>query len=342
MRRTRVSIKDVARAAGVSHSTVSRALRDSPLISQATRIRIQWLADEMGYVPNSVAQSLQMSRSGTIGLAVTTLSDPYFADIAEGIDEVACRAGFSIFVTSSHNDPETEIRAIETFHRRRVDGIIVASSRLSGLYAQRLERIHVPVVLINQNAEDSSSLFSSVAVDEVAGARLAVEHLLACGHRRIGYLGMGNRLRSNQRRLTGYRQAMANAGIDPPDDWMLIVPDEVAEEYGDVNAGQAAFPQLYATGVTAVLCYNDRTATGALIACRDQDLCVPLSCSIVGFDDIELAGYVTPPLTTIAQPKRDMGRRAMQMVLNLMNERPVTDQVMIPDLVVRQSTAPPA
>jgi LacI family transcriptional regulator/LacI family repressor for deo operon, udp, cdd, tsx, nupC, and nupG len=342
VRRTRVSIKDVARAAGVSHSTVSRALRDSPLISQATRIRIQWLADEMGYVPNSVAQSLQMSRSGTIGLAVTTLSDPYFADIAEGIDEVACRAGFSIFVTSSHNDPETEIRAIETFHRRRVDGIIVASSRLSGLYAQRLERIHVPVVLINQNAEDSSSLFSSVAVDEVAGARLAVEHLLACGHRRIGYLGMGNRLRSNQRRLTGYRQAMANAGIDPPDDWMLIVPDEVAEEYGDVNAGQAAFPQLYATGVTAVLCYNDRTATGALIACRDQDLCVPLSCSIVGFDDIELAGYVTPPLTTIAQPKRDMGRRAMQMVLNLMNERPVTDQVMIPDLVVRQSTAPPA
>jgi LacI family transcriptional regulator/LacI family repressor for deo operon, udp, cdd, tsx, nupC, and nupG len=120
----RVSIKDIARRAGVSHSTVSRALHDNPAISPATRARIQRLAQEMGYTPNAVAIGLQTNRSGTIGLAVTSLADPFYGDLIEGVDEVATANGLSVFVTASRDDPETEMKVVETFHRRRVDGII--------------------------------------------------------------------------------------------------------------------------------------------------------------------------------------------------------------------------
>jgi DNA-binding LacI/PurR family transcriptional regulator len=339
VRRARVSIKDIARVAGVSHSTVSRALRDSPLISIATRRRIQQLADEMGYIPNAVAQSLQMRRSGTIGLAVTTLSDPFFADVVEGVEEIASSSGLGVFVTSSHNDPEAELRAIETFHRRRVDGIIVAASRLSHRHARQLERIDVPIVLVNQH-EGGDSLFNTVAVDEYGGARMAVEYLLSCSHRRIAYLGLGNRLRSNQQRLLGYRDALADAGIVLRSDWIQIVPADMAETHGDVNAGQYAARRLIGSDITALFCYNDRTAVGVLLTCRDEGLNVPGDWSVVGFDDIELARYMSPPLTTVAQPKREMGRQAMRMVLELLEGRPVTHHTVTPCLVVRDSVAP--
>jgi len=338
MSQTRVSIKDIARAAGVSHTTVSRALHDNPLISEKTRARIQDLAREMGYIPDAVAQSLQTRRTGTIGLVVTSIADPFFSDLIEGAEAVAATSGMSIFISASHNDPEREIEVVETFHRRRVDGIIVAASRLSNRYTTRLEHIRVPVVLVNQQAEEEQTLFYSVAVDECQGARLAVEHLLDLGHRRVGYLGLGNRLRSNQQRLEGYREALTWAGIQTPDAWTVIAPLDVVQQEGDVAAGQLFFPQLLDGGISAVFCYNDRVAIGSLMACRALNLAVPQACSLVGFDDIELAHYVTPKLTTIRQPRREMGELAMQMVLDLLDEKPVENQKLVPVLVQREST----
>jgi len=340
--RGRVSIKDVAQAAGVSHSTVSRALNDSPLVTEETRARIKTTALEMGYIPNAVARSLKAQRSGTVGLVVTSLTDPFFSEVMAGVDEVASEAGLSMFITASHNDPEREMEVIETFHRRRVEGIIVAASRLSGRYQQRLERIQVPIVLLNQHTEDTQPRFHSVAFDEQAGAKLAAEHLLSLGHRRIGYLGLGNRQRSNRLRLAGYYEALRDAGIVADPAWALVVPEAEIQSRGDNDVGESSCPSLLSSGVTAVLCYNDRVAIGALEACRHQGLAVPDAISIVGFDDVELARWVSPALTTIRQPRLEMGCVAMKMVLGLLSDQPVDNRSLQPQLIVRQSSAPPS
>ena len=149
LRRDEISIADIARIAGVSHTTVSRALRQSPSISVGTRERIQRLASEMGYTPNAIAQSLQTRRTSTIGLVITSIADPFLSDVVKGIEEVARDAGFSVLLSASHNNPEQEMAIIETFHRRRVDGILATASRISSEYNKRLNRIRVPTVLIN-------------------------------------------------------------------------------------------------------------------------------------------------------------------------------------------------
>ena len=345
MLRHPVSIADIARAAGVSHSTVSRALRDSPLISTAARRRIQQLAQEMGYTPNALAQSLQTRHSHTIGLVVTSIADPFFTDVVKGVEEVARPACFSVFLSASYNEPDQEAAVIETFHRRRVDGIIVASLRISSNYAERLSRIKVPVVLINNEAPRESQLLHWVMVDDQAGARLATDHLIRLGHRAIGYLGVANRPRSNQQRLDGYRAALAAAGIAPQDAWVAIPPTAGGPGTGvegpDVAAGQALLPQLWAAGVTAVVCYNDMVAVGALLAGGAHGIAVPADLSIIGFDDIELARYVTPPLTTIHQPRARLGNLAMQLLLDLQAGCAVQNHILPPTLVERGSTAPP-
>src|SRR5579863_5348448 len=158
LRRQDVSIADIARAAGVSHSTVSRALHKSPLISMEVRERIQVLAHEMGYTPNAIAQSMLSKQTSTIGLVVTSISDPFWGDVMKGVEEVARAAGFSVFLSASHNDPDQEMANIETFHRRRVDGILVSGSRITTQYTKRLERIQIPTVLINSQAESQNEL----------------------------------------------------------------------------------------------------------------------------------------------------------------------------------------
>src|SRR6266700_2941831 len=166
MRRQEVSIEDIARSAGVSHSTVSRALRDSSLISFEVRGRIQKLAREMGYTPNAIAQSLQTQQTSTIGLVVTSIADPFWSDVMKGVEEVAI---------------------IETLRRRRVDGILIAATRIASNNNKSLDSFRVPTVLINSQAESENTLLHWVSVDDLGGAQLAVEHLLQLGHRSIGY-----------------------------------------------------------------------------------------------------------------------------------------------------------
>lgn len=337
----RVSIKDIARVADTTHSTVSRALRDSSLISEATRERIQRLAREMGYTPNAVAQSLQTKRTDSIGLVVTSIADPFFAGVVKGVEEVAQPLGFSVFLNASHNDPDQEIQVIETFHRRRVDGILVASSRIGSNHLDRLARIDVPVVLINSEAEEDSDFLHSVTVDDQAGAREAVEYLIELGHRRIGYLGARNRPLSNQRRQQGYLDALAEAGIDPQGEWIEIATPLGTGRDKDVSAAEALTSSLLRAGVTAIFCFNDMIATGVLLACERQDVRVPEACSVVGFDDIDLARYVTPSLTTVHQLKQEMGCIAMQMLHDLIEGESVQDRVLPPRFIRRKSTAPP-
>ena len=207
---------------------------------------------------------------------------------------------------------------------------------------QRLAQIKMPTVLINQQLESEADQLHCVDADDYGGARQAVEHLLALGHRTIGYIGVTDRLQSNRRRLAAYRDTLAAAGIAGDDAWARIIPARHDASSDDVLAGQALLPELLRTGVTAVFCYNDMIAVGVLLACRELGLAVPGQLSVVGYDDVELAGYVTPPLTTIHQPKLRLGELAMQMLLDILDGRPVQNQVLPTALVVRASTAPAA
>lgn len=341
MNRRAVSIGDIARAAGVSHSTVSRALHDNPLISSDVREHIQRLAREMGYTPNAIAQSLQQRRTNTIGLVVTSIADPFYADVVKGVEQEARAAGFSVFLSASHNDPAQEMLVIETFQRRRVDALIVADSQISVNHTERLMRVDVPTLLINSQADHAAPSLHSVAVDDYSGARQAAEHLLGLGHRAIGYLGAGNRPKSNRRRQEGYRDALVAAGVHPRGAWVAIAPAEDRLHEDDVAAGQALLLPLLQAGVTAIAAYNDMIAIGVLAACREHGIRVPQDLSVIGFDDIPMAQYVTPPLTTIRQPKVQLGLTAMRTLLDLLDGRSARNHVLQPTLVERASTAGP-
>ena len=308
-----VSIKDIARAAGVSHSTVSRALSDSPLVSTTTKERIQLLAREMGYSPDAQARSLVMGRTQTIGVVVTTIIDPFIAEIVQSIENTAHRRGYSVILASSQSEPEREIAAVEILHSKRVDGVIVASSRVGAHYQEHLQRLRVPVVLVNSRSEQSGPYTFSVSVDNHHGGYLATRHLVDAGHRRIAYVGGAPDHSDDLARVEGYRRALREAGIDP--DPALILPGT-----GRAGGGERALPALVAPAdrPTAVFCYNDMTAIGLLRAARREGVSIPRDLAVVGFDDIPLASYVVPSLSTITQPKRELGQRATEMVLDLL------------------------
>jgi DNA-binding LacI/PurR family transcriptional regulator len=332
-----VSIKDIAKAADVSHSTVSRALSNSPLVKAETKARIQRLAREMGYSPDARARSLVMGRTRTVGVVVTTIADPFIAQVVQGIESTAHDHGYTVLLCSSSAEPEREIAAVEMLRSKRVDGVIVTSSRVGALYLAHLERIGVPVVLINNHSEHGGRYTYSVGVDNQHGGHLATTHLIRLGHRRIAYVSRPSDYRSNQERMAGYRQALAEAGI--PFESALVVPGT-----GRAGGGERALPVLMVDEPpTAVFCYNDMTAIGLLRAAREAGLSVPQDLAVVGFDDILLASYVCPPLTTIAQPKARMGQQAMQMALALMaTEDPAAEEfsniVLKGKLVVRESS----
>jgi DNA-binding LacI/PurR family transcriptional regulator len=335
---SRVSIKDIARAAEVSHSTVSRALSDSPLVNAETKARIQQIAAEMGYSPDAQARSLVMGRTRTIGLVVTVITDPFVAQVVQAIENTALDHGYTFILASSQAEPDREIAAVQMLRSKRVDGVIVTSSRVGALYQNHLDKLGVPIVLLNSHSAQSGPYTFSITVNNRHGACLATEHLIQLGHRRIAYItGLADHS-DDLERLAGYHQALTEAGIGPD-------PALVVAGTGRAGGGERALPQLLALSEppSAVFCYNDMTAIGLLRAARQAGLSVPRDLSIVGFDDIPFASYVQPPLTTIAQPMAELGRQAMQMVLALMPEADgrgrVSNVLVEGRLVVRESSA---
>jgi LacI family transcriptional regulator/LacI family repressor for deo operon, udp, cdd, tsx, nupC, and nupG len=203
-----------------------------------------------------------------------------------------------------------------------------------------LAGVRIPVVTINNQAEGDSPNLHSVSVDDYAGARLAMQYLLELGHRRIGYVGVTNRPRSNEQRQAGYGDSLSEAGVRPDPDWICLSSDNLLGDLrGDLMAGRCLAERIRETRATAVFCYCDTVAVGAMLAFRQLGLDVPGQVSVIGFDDNELCEIVDPPLTTIGQPKRAMGQAAMRMLLTSVNGGEVQDQIVQPVLVVRGSTA---
>jgi DNA-binding LacI/PurR family transcriptional regulator len=330
-----VSIKDIARAAQVSHSTVSRALRNSPLVNADTRELIRKIAEEQGYTVSAVARSLVTRRTNTIGVVVTSIANPFVGEVVGGIEEFALAHGYSVFLATSHADPTREMRAVRSFHEHRVDGILVNSSRVGALYLPLLSEMRVPIVLINN--QHPGEFIYSVTIDNLNAGREATRHLVDLGHQRIGYVGNQFGIQADTERFAGYRQVLEEAGLG-------FEPELVAHGDGGPEGGLRAMRRLLQLPEppTAVFCYNDMEALGALRAARERDLKVPGDLSVVGLDDLYLSSYSDPPLTTVRQPKHEMGRLAAQILVDLLAGGKPEVQVTIPGtLVVRESTAPP-
>jgi DNA-binding LacI/PurR family transcriptional regulator len=327
-----VSIKDIARAAQVSHSTVSRALRNSPLVNPQTRALIHKIAADRGYHVSAVARSLVLRRTNTLGVVVTTISDPFAGEVVGGIEEVALAREYSVILATSQSDPARELHAVRSFQERRVDGIVVMASRIGSLYLPMLLETKLPIVLINSH--HPGDFVCCVGIDNFAGARLATQHLADLKHRRIAYIGDRLGFQSDTERFAGYRETIEQAGL-------AFDPALVAHGDGSPDGGRAAMRSLLALRArpTAVFCYNDREAFGAMRAIRDSGLAVPRDISIVGFDDLFLAPYVNPPLTTVSQPKREMGMMAAELLLQRMNGEEPGSRTTAGTLVVRESTA---
>ena len=329
-----ISIKDIARAAGVHHSTVSRALKGHPRVSPETATRIRRLAHDAGFMVSAIARSLATQRTAMIGVVVTAITDPFHHEIIAGLDEVATAHNHSVIVADSQGEPEREVRVVRTLHERRVDAIVVLSSRVGARYMSLLTERRVPIVLVNNQRRDAA--VHVLTIDNVDAAYAATQHLLDLGHRHVGYIGNENGVYSDTERLAGYRQALIDAGIG-------FTSDLVKHADNSPDGGAFAMKTLLElpSPPTAVFCYNDMMALGAYHGARGRAQ-VPRDVSVVGFDDLFFARFLDPPLTTTAQPTRQMGRRAMETALALLDGKATERVVHIKgELMVRSSTAPP-
>ncbi len=307
----RATIKSIARRAGVSLTTVSRALNDKADIHPETKACILAIAEELGYTPSSIARSLVTQRSHTIGLAVRTIADMWVVQIVPAIEEELRRAGYGVFLSLHYADAEQERHVLDTFRNRQVDGVLVISSVMGEDHALLHQRFSVPTVLISPLRATSHPFV--VSTDEQQGVQTATEWLIGLGHRRIGHIGVPTWALPGWDRLQGYRRALESAGLGVDPD--LIFVGDAHEEGG--REGLLALRSL-PDPPTAVLCFNDLTAVGALRGARQLGLTVPDDLSLIGFDDVPLARYIEPPLSTIRQNTHALGQRAAQMLLELM------------------------
>ncbi len=332
-----ISIKDIARLAGVSHSTVSRALRGSSLIPAITASRIQQIANELGYSASAIGRGLVQGRTEAIGVVVTSIADPFNGEIVEGLEEFANQHGYSVILATSQATPKREIAVVKGFQSRRVDGIIVASSRVGSSYSQLLADTRIPVVLLNNQHPDEFN--HSVRIDNRQGMHDATEHLLTLGHKRIAYVGDKLGLNSDAERRTGFKNAMECAGL-PVDLAFQVEGDGKIKSAADAFVALVENCRLQRHALpTGVVCYNDLTAVGVMEAAKRLGLRVPDDLSVVGFDDIQVAELLTPGLTTVRQPKWQLGMRSMSLMLTILRgEEAERSVVLSGELVVRGST----
>jgi LacI family transcriptional regulator len=312
----RITIKDVAREAGVSPQTVSRAINDKGEIRPETQERILRIAKRLGYRPNRIARSLATRRSRNVGLVVPDVSNPFFASVARGIEDAAQHAGYNVFLCNTDENAAREIQAIHSLEAQRVDGLLVCSSRLSERELNEVADRFEPLVLVNRRIDRPQT--GCVIVDDAKGMQQAVRHLLALGHRQIGLLAGPMQSHSGRERVKGYRQAMQAYGIRPPQDlWQIHCAPQL--EGGEIAARQLL---QRAPELTALVGYNDLVAIGALHACAEKGLRVPEDCAVVGCDDVLLAGLVSPALTTIHIPTYALGKQAMDLLLEMIEGDP--------------------
>ncbi len=328
------TIKDVAKNAGVSYATVSRALNNHPEINEETRKKIFKIAAEMGYQPNAIAQGLVKKETKTIGLLIPDITNPFFPEVARGVEDAANMEGYSVFLCNTNWSEEQEEKYLEVLMKKQVDGIIIgpSSERLSHIKKVFHSGIK-PTVFISRISYFNST---SILIDNINGARVAVEHLIDKGHRKIAFIGGLKDAFSNQDRLLGYKNALEINGIPINKDYILN--GDFKRESGHYTTKKML--QLVPRP-TAVFAANDLLALGAIQAIKEEGLTIPGDIAVVGFDDIGFAALPEIDLTTIAQPKYDMGKLAFLTLLDQMKggDSVINKKILLnPELIVRGSS----
>ncbi|MDP9320833.1 MAG: LacI family transcriptional regulator [Chloroflexota bacterium] len=329
-RRTRSTIVDVAKAAQVHPSTVSRALSPQPgnVLRPETRARVVAAADRLGYRPSALARSLRLRRTLTLGMLVPDIANTFLAGIIKGAEEAAHERGYTLVLCNTADLPEREATYIRVLREREVDGILVASTRLAAATVDALRADRFPFVLVNRGAGGADDL--AVTVDNVGLAASVIDHLAALGHRRIGHVAGPRTTTTGADRADGAQAAGLRHGLR-----ISVVDAEAWSELGGYRAAR----QLLRDGVpTAVFGANDLIALGVLRAAREESLAVPEDLALVGFNDIAEASLLD--LTTVHVPQEEMGARAARLLIARLEGEPIAEPrvVLAAELVVRGSS----
>ncbi len=329
----RPKIKDIAARVGVSPATVSRALRGGDLVAEPTLTRIRDAARALDYRPNVSARNLRTRRSMRVLMVVRDVGNPFYLDILKGVEETAREAGYSVLMGNTEDEPKREAEYFDMLGDAHADGMILMTGKLP---PRQRGMDGLPVVVALEMIDNCA--FPHVQIDNVAAAREAVEHLISLGHRRIAHIAGPLPEGMSRRRRDGYKAAMHDAGLPVPADYV---------QRGDfsLNSGQEACRALMALKKppTSIFAASDAMAFGAVNELRRLGRNVPADVSVVGFDDLFLSEAFYPPLTTVSQPRREIGARAMSVLLDMLAGKPAPEGpvVMPTELKVRGTTAPP-
>lgn len=328
------TIKQVAAAAGVSFTTVSHVLNNTRPVSDAARARVLAAAEALHYVPSALARSLRSSSTATIGLIIPNNTNPYFSEVARGIEDSCYAAGYSVILCNSDDDPAKQRDYLNVLLTKRCDGLIVAA--LAAADSELLGKMNVPAVLLDRSADNMT--LDAVGVDNRAGGALAARHLHASGRRRVACIGGPQDMAISTERIAGARAALEQAGASL---------DAGLCRYADFTSASGYAAALELLGLPqgerpdALFCCNDLMAIGALRAAAELGIDVPRQLAVVGFDDIDLAQFVHPPLSSVAQNTRELGRITAQCLLARIADPGIARQrrSIAPELHVRGSSA---
>jgi LacI family transcriptional regulator len=334
-----VSIREVAAHAGVSVATVSNVLNRPEIVAQPTRDRVSAAIRDLGFVRNESARQLRAGHSRTIGLVVLDVANPFFTDLARGVEDEVSKAGLAVILCNSDDQERKEKRYLELLEEHRVAGVLITPVAGAGSRLARLQKRGTPVVLVDSRSPSRGQC--SVAVDDVLGGDLALSHLLAAGHERIAYVSGPPAIRQVADRHEGALRALAREGR--PAGSLLVLDAGSLNVAGGQKAGAEIAALPAADRPTAVFCVNDLTALGFLQEMTRNRIRVPEDISIVGYDDIDFAAAAAVPLTSVRQPRQQLGRTAARMLIEeaAADESHQHQQVIFePQLIVRQSTGP--
>ena len=329
------SVKDVAALARVSLGTVSNVLNRPERVSAGTRQRVEQAMAELGFVRNEFARQLRMGTSSTLAYVMLDATNPFFTDVAQGIELAAEKANVSLFICNSNNSGTREESHLGHLMQQRVQGILLTPVDPEADTIDLVAERGVPLVIVDRTRNDTR--FCSVAVDDVLGGRLALEHLIDLGHLRVAYIGGPDALGQVRDRLAGAREAWSAAGLPAED--LVVLPTAALSVADGRGAGERLAGMPARTRPTAAFCGNDLVALGLLQQVIGSGRSVPGDLAIVGYDDIEFAAAAAVPLTSVRQPRQELGRTAAELLLAEADPDHTHRQVLFrPELIARGST----
>ncbi|MNF23987.1 Ribose operon repressor [compost metagenome] len=328
------TIKDVAALAGISYTTVSHVVNNTRPVSEHVRLKVEKAIAELDYVPSAVARSLKARSTATIGLLVPNSINPYFAELARGIEDGCERNGYCVILCNSDDDPQKQRSYLRVLLEKRVDGLIVASVGEEADLLSSLATVRTPMVIVDRELEGVDA--DLVRIDHEQGAYLATRHLLELGHRDIACINGPADTSVAQLRLAGYCRALEEEGLQ------MSPARVVASDFTSPGGYEVAVKLLESNRPTAIFAANDMIAMGVLRAAAERNIRVPAELSVIGFDDIQMSRYIYPALTTVGQSIRELGELAAEQLLRRIGEPKgnIEHRVVAPSIVLRESTAP--